>query len=105
MSWTPYDHEAEERRDSERFADPSVFDGPEPADYTELDNPGFEDGEPWQVDPTSNAYWDKFMTPHKPDMIDENDVWKGLLVLLVAVLLAFMFWILLGTAIVKWWPF
>ena len=101
MSWTPYDHEDEERRDSERFADASVFDGPDPSEYED---------KPWPMDEAREIV-DEAMRKtelmngrsiHKPGMIDENAVLKGLLVLLFAVLASLMLWILIGTAVMRW---
>ena len=105
MSFNPYDWETEERRDSERFADASVFDGPDPSEYMDypedkkpewvfetnlggIENPDFEDGMPWQ--------------PIKPGMIDENAMLKGLLGMLFAVLASLMLWILIGAAVMRW---
>ncbi len=101
MSDRPFDYEAEERRDSERFADASVFDGPDPSEYMERDDD--EDAE--------NAYREMveetealglYEWQRKPGMIDENAVLKGCLVVLVTVLLAFMLWILVGAANMRW---
>ncbi len=93
MSWTPYDHEAEERRNSERFADASMFDGPDPSEY--MDYPEEEA----EFDAIEAEYAKRFP---KPGMIDENDVLKGLLGLLFAVLASLMLWILIGTAVMRW---
>ena len=112
MSWTPYDHEAEERRDSEWFADASVFDGPDPSEYMERDDDELDpDGEPWQwsdihdVDPEvtnmQHAAYQSIINP-KPSMIDENAALKGLLVLLFAILAGLMVWILVGAAVMRW---
>ncbi len=101
MSWTPYDHEDEERRDSERFADASVFDGPDSSEYMERDDD--EDAE--------NAYREMveetealglYEWQRKPGMIDENTMLKGLLAMLFAVLASLMLWILIGAAVMRW---
>ena len=104
MSFTPYDHEDEERRDSERFADPSVYDeGPDPSEYEDPDpdsDPDLEKilvyGEPWQHD------FKKIVVHRKPGIINPNGPLKGLLGLLVAILLGLMFWIMFGAAIIGW---
>ncbi len=105
MSWTPFDYEAEERRDSERFANGRFDDGPDPSEYLEMefDDKVDSDGMPWQIDPTSDAYWDKFLkVGRKLGIIDENAMLKGLLVLLFAVLASLMLWILVGAAVMRW---
>ncbi len=91
MSWTPYDHEAEERRDSERFADASVFDGPDPSEYMNY---------PEDEDDSLEVMVEHRI--HKPGMIDENAMLKGLLAMLFAVLASLMLWILIGAAVMRW---
>jgi hypothetical protein len=39
---------------------------------------------------------------HKPGMIDENAMLKGLLGMLFAVLASLMLWILIGAAVMRW---
>ena len=97
MSWTPYDHEAEERRDSERFADASVFDGPDPSEYLE----------PEPIDDLTREWkraQDRYVRRYfeKPGMFDPNIDVKVLLVWLVGILFGLMFWILVGKAIMRW---
>ena len=103
MSWTPYNHEDEERRDSERFADASVFDGPDPSEY--MDYP--EDEHEWQAESSGSVptYKPGMMVErpaHKPGMIDENTALKVLLGMLFAVLAGLMLWILIGAAVMRW---
>ncbi len=101
MSWTPYDHEAEERRDSERFADASVFDGPDPSEY--MDYPEDEDEDYERVLVYGGI--PELMNGrsiHKLGMIDENAVLKGLLAMLFALLASLMLWILIGVAVMRW---
>ena len=93
MSWTPYDHEDEEGRDSERFADANVFDGPDPSEYMETPE------EEAKFDAIEAEYAKRFP---KPGMIDENAVLKGLLAMLFAVLASLMLWILIGAAVMRW---
>ena len=109
MSWTPYDHEAEERRDSERFADANVFDGPDPSEYMDyLDPADWDDLE--ESKPDYEPVWIYGGIPevmngrsiHKPGMIDENAVLKDLLAMLFAVLASLMLWILVGAAVMRW---
>ncbi len=92
MSWTPYDWEDEERRDSKRFADASVFDGPDSSEY--MDYP--EDEHEWQAESSGSV------PTHKPGMSDENAALKSLLGLLFAVLAGLMLWILIGAAVMRW---
>ena len=108
MSWTPYDYEAEERRDSERFADASVFDGPDPSEY--MDYPAKDGAREIDENPAVAAV-DKAMRKaeliierpiHKPGMIDENAMLNGLLGMLFAVLAGLMLWILVGAAVMRW---
>ena len=101
MSWTPYDWEDEERRDSERFADASVFDGPDPSEY--MDYPEDEDEDYERVLVYGGI--PKVMNGraiHKPGMIDENTALKVLLGMLFAVLASLMLWILIGAAVMRW---
>ncbi len=86
MSWTPYDHEAEERRDSEWFADASVFDGPDPSEYEDRDE----------------AILEMADQARKPHTISQNDALIGCVVVLVTILLAFMFSIWFGSTIIRW---
>ena len=105
MSWSPYGFEAEERRDSERFADASVFDGPDPSEY--MDYPEDED-DSLEVMIERPIHFETLGitdTPSqvgKPGMIDKNAILKGLLGMLFAVLAGLMFWILFGEPIMRW---
>ena len=101
MSWTPYDHEAEERKDSERFADASVFDGPDPSEYMETPEEEAENYERVLVYGGIPEVM-KGRSIHKPGIIDENIALKGLLVMLFAVLASLMVWILIGAAVMRW---
>ena len=96
MSFNPYDWEDEERRDSKRFADASVFDGPDPSEY--MDYPK-DDGREFERIIGGGYTGDDFT---KPGMIDENTVLKGLLGMLFAVLAGLMLWILVGAAVMRW---
>jgi hypothetical protein len=102
MSWTPYDHEAEERRDSERFADASVFDGPDPSEYMETPENEVEAVEVIDITPTYIEAIEIYPSTPKPGMIDENAMLKGLLGMLFAILASLMLWILIGAAVMRW---
>jgi hypothetical protein len=116
MSFDPYDWEDEERRDSERFADASVYDeGPDPSEYEDvwlfeanlggIENPDFEDGESWVAIEDLTDTWREIKDEYVKVFITqrhENDALKGLLVWLLIVLAGFMFWVWFGTTIARW---
>ncbi len=98
----PFDYEAEKRRDSERFADASVYDLlPDPSEYEarpEEDRPSIDE---ITADYQAAAYR-YALEARKPGMIDENAILKGLLAMLFAVLASLMLWILIGAAVMRW---
>ena len=99
MSFDPFDYEAEERKDSERFADASVFDGPDPSEYMEME---VEIVSYSMAGDYARLYEKTLAEYRKPSMIDENTALKGLLALLFAVLAGLMVWILVGAAVMRW---
>jgi hypothetical protein len=110
MSFTPYDWEREERRDSERFA--TYFDdGPDPSEYEDRDDPpnpyGWDEEEYADQIDAARQRWLERQNQRKPGYIDENAVLRGLLNLLVIVLISLMLWILAGAMVVRFlrWAF
>lgn len=124
MTDRPFDWEAEERRDSERFYK-GWHDGPNPSDYMDypedeepewifeanrgdIQNPDFEDKMPWvdesrmddlraNLREVKDEYVRVFVTERH-----ENDALLGCVVVLATILLALMFWIWAGTSIMRW---
>lgn len=101
MSFTPYDWEDEERRDSKRFADPSVYDeGPDPSEYEDRVDPEFLD----DVADDEPEYTYSQQAAMREGYSPDDDIWmlRGCLGILVAILLSFMV-VILGGGI--WWAF
>jgi hypothetical protein len=94
MSFTPYDWEDEERRDSERFADPSVYDDePDPSEYIDCPTGRFE----WEDELVKMQHGAGILDP-----ADDVHFLRGCLTLLFGILGAIMFWVWLGTTVARW---
>ncbi len=104
MSFTPFDFEREEERDSERFYNgPSADDGPDPSEYMDYLTPNEWDESEVAVDDLTSVFQEMkdeyvavFITQRRT-----NDALWGLLFWLVAVLLSLMFWITFGGWILR----
>lgn len=99
MSFTPYDWEDEERRDSERFAT-FYDDTPDPREYMDYPDELDEDAMREMDDPTT--YTESQQAAIREGYDPDDDIWmlRGCLGILVALLLGFMVWII-GAGI--WW--
>ena len=105
MSFTPFDWEEEERRDSERFAEVWMHDdGPDPSEYEDRMEPDYEDDVVTDLprNDLDQIAWQKIKDEYVAVFITqrhENDALKGLLLWLVIILGSFMAWIWFGAAL------